>query len=270
MKLGDFFKTETIGDFLKHLGIAVGIFLFILITFFYVYLPSTTNHGDQVVVPDLLGVPSDKIEAILTNANLRFEISDSVHSEGYNPLEVIRQFPKAGSIVKPERKIYVSVNSLHPPTVPLPDVVEQSLINASAILKSNGLRPGKIYYMPSPFSDLVLEMQVGGNKMDVGARVNKGTVVDLIVGDGAGPNDLAVTSLVGLELKMALQVLSAYNLHQGNILFPDDVDTTGIETFVYKQQPKAGDSVRVGDPINLWIKPKDYVVLDSIETDNEF
>ena len=40
---------------------------------------------------------------------------------------------------------------------------------------------------------------------------------------------------------------------------PLGMDTTGMEPFVYKQSPLKGDSVRVGDPIDLWIGPKGYV-----------
>ena len=265
MKKGQFFKTETIGDFLKHVGISFGILFFVAILYFYIYLPNATNHGDHVTVPDLLGMPSEQLDSFLAAANLRFEISDSAFSEDFDPLAVIRQFPQAGSVVKPDRKIYVSINRIDPPTVPLPDVVEQSLINASAILKSNELRLGKIIYMPSPFSDLVLEMQVNGAKMEIGWRVNKGTVIDLLVGDGAGPNDLALINLIGFDLKSALTMLSEYNLHQGNIIIADDADTTGVESFVFKQEPKPGDSVRVGDPVNLWIHPdKDYVLKDTV------
>jgi len=260
-------KAESLGDFLKHVGISIGIFAFILVVYFYIYLPNSTNHGDSVMVPDLTGMPSEKLDSLLIDANLRFEVSDSSFSEDMKPLDVIRQFPRAGSLVKPGRKIYVSINRIHPPTVPLPAVVEQSLINAIATLKSNELKPGKIIYLPSPFSDLVMEMHVDGIKMETGARVPKGTVVDLWVGDGDGPNDLKLADFVGKDLESVLLLLSQYNLHQGDIIVPDGVDTTDIISFVFKQEPEAGDSVRVGDPVNLWIGPKDYDPSDTVEVD---
>ena len=259
---------ETIGDFLRQAGVAVGILFFIVIIYFYIYLPNSTNHGDSVVVPDLTGMPSEQLESFLAEKDLRFEASDSTYSDQFNPLEVIRQFPPAGSEVKPNRKIFVSINRINPPTVLLPAVVEQSLINATAILKSNELKLGEIFYMPSPFSNFVLEMQVNGQKMEIGARVNKGTVVDLIVGDGDGPKDMILESFVGLDLKSALRKLSGYNLHQGDIAIPTDVlDTTGFVCFVVLQKPAAGDSVRVGDPINFWIAPKGYEVIDSLDVE---
>jgi eukaryotic-like serine/threonine-protein kinase len=269
MKKGTFFKGETIGDFLKHLGITFGALFFIIITYFYLYLPNSTNHGDSIKVPDLAGMPSDKLDSFLKEADLRFEVSDSSFSDSFSPLEVIGQFPKAGSFVKPGRKIHVSINRLHPPTAPLPNLVEQSLINAIATLKSNELKIGKIYYAPSPFSDLVMEMRVNGAKMEGGTRVNKGSVVDLVVGDGAGPNDMRARSVVGMVLADALRLLSAFNLHQGDIIIPEDVDTTGIISYVFRQEPKAGDSVKVGDPVNLWIGPMGYVEKDTVDIAND-
>lgn len=259
------FRTETIGDFVKHLAITLGVLTIIAISYFYVYLPNATNHGDRVTVPNLIGLPSDKLDSVLEVSDLRYEINDTSFSEDYKPLEVIRQFPHVGSVVKPGRKIFVSINRVNPPTLPLPDLVEQSLINAQAIIKSNELKLGRIIYIPSPFSDLVLEMQVKGVKLDSGTRVTKGTIIDLIVGDGAGPNDLVVGNFVGYDLKSAQLLIAALNLHQGDLVVPDDVDTTGVQIFVFKQEPKAGDSVRVGDPVTLWIAPKDYAPKDSIE-----
>jgi eukaryotic-like serine/threonine-protein kinase len=267
MKKKFFLPSETLGDLLKNIGITVGTLSLIAIGYFYVYLPNVTNHGDGVTVPDLLGMPSERLDSLVTAFDLRFEINDSSYSEDYKPLDVIRQFPRAGSIVKPGRKIFVSINRVDPPTVPLPAIVEVSLINAMATLKSNELKLGRIFYQPSPFSDLVLEMRVNETKIEPGTRVPKGTVVDLIVGDGAGPMDMTVRNLLGMTLEDAQTLLSELNLHLGNVTVPADADTTGISIIVFRQKPEAGDSVRVGDPINLWLAEPGYVPKDSVETD---
>jgi beta-lactam-binding protein with PASTA domain len=265
----NFFKGETIGDFLKNVGICVGILAFILIGYFYIYLPNATNHGDSVTVPDLTGLSSSKIDSLLTYSDFRIEISDSAYSDEYEPLDVIRQFPHPGSEVKPGRKIFITINRIDPPTVPLPalDNGDVSLINAIATLRSNELKPGKIFYRPSPFSDLVLEMLMDGNKIEPGIRLPKGTVVDLIVGDGAGPNDMVVRSLLGMTLDDAQTLLSALNLHLGNVTYPTDADTTAAVIIVFKQKPEPGDSVRVGDPINLWLAEPGYTPKDTVKTE---
>lgn len=270
MKLEQWIKGDSVGDTLKHLAITGGILFFIAIAYFYIYLPNTTNHGESVSVPDFTGIPSHKLDSAISASQLRFEVSDTAYNEDFGPLEITQQIPKAGSVVKPNRKIYLTVNRLTPPTVVLPAVEEISLINATHILRGNELKLGKVIYMPSPFNGLVLEMQVAGTKLDAGTKVPKGTYIDLVVGDGAGPMDMVVGNLVGLKLDAARKLLAAINLNQGELIVPDGADTTEVEIFVLMQAPKAGDSVRIGDPVKLWIGPADFVLKDTVATNPDF
>jgi hypothetical protein len=137
-------------------------------------------------------------------------------------------------------------------------VEDLSLINAQSILMSNGLRPGRVIYEPGPFADLVISIALGGRKLRPGARVAKGTTIDLVVGDGAGPKDFVINNLIGSSLKNAMLLISNWNLHLGDVLVGPGADTTGVESFVYKQKPESGDSVRIGEPVHLWIAPKGY------------
>lgn len=268
MKTERFFKGETIGDLLRSFGAAAGILLTVALLFFYVYLPNRTHHLESTIVPDFLGLPSSKLDSAIEASGLRYEINDSSYTDDYGPLEVSRQFPKPGSAVKPGRKIFISINRTDPPTVPVPALQDLSVINATATLISTGLRAGRIIYEPGPFADLVLSMRAGGRTLREGYRVPKGTIIDLVVGDGAGPKDFVVNNLVGTTLENAILMLSNWNLHLGNVEVGPGADTTGVEAFVYKQRPAAGDSVRIGEPIHLWIAPKDYQPEpDSTETD---
>lgn len=259
MRSDKFFKGETIGDLLRAVGLAAGILLTVALVFFYLYLPGRTHHLESTIVPDFLGLPSSHLDSAITAVGLRYEINDSSYTDDYGPLEVSRQFPKPGSAVKPGRKIFISINRTDPPTVPVPALQDLSLINATATLISNGLRPGRIIYEPGPFADLVMSMRIGSRPLREGYRVPKGTMIDLVVGDGAGPKDFVVNNLVGSTLENAILLLSTWNLHLGTVEIGPDADTTGVEVYVYRQRPAAGDSVRIGEPIHLWIAPKEYV-----------
>ncbi|NJN43109.1 MAG: PASTA domain-containing protein [Flammeovirgaceae bacterium] len=230
----------------------------ISISYFYIYLPAITNHGETITVPDLHGMSVEELDDYLLQHDLRWAVDDSSYSEEYPPLAVLQQYPKANSRVKEKRVIYVSVNRVAPPTVPIPDLVDRSRINAEVVLKSNELRRGKIILISSPFLNLVKEMRYNGTEIEAGTRVPKGAVIDLVVGDGYGPRDFVVGSLIGDSYERALFKLKGWNLFLGNVEIPIDVDTTGIEIFVYKQRPLPGDSVRVGDPVNLWVANKGY------------
>ncbi|MEQ9415465.1 MAG: PASTA domain-containing protein, partial [Cyclobacteriaceae bacterium] len=148
------FQFNTLGSLIVNLSIALGLLAFLSLFYFYIYLPNSTNHGETITVPSLEGMDVEKIEDFLSGHDLRFEISDSSYSEDFPPLTVLQQFPKSGSKVKENRKIYITLNRVTPPTVPMPDLVDRSRINAEVVLKSNELRRGHIILEPSPFLNL--------------------------------------------------------------------------------------------------------------------
>lgn len=257
-----------LGGVLIHLGLALGVLLMISIAYFYVYLPNSTNHGESITVPDLKGMALQDVTRFLEARDLRYSVSDSSYSREYAPLSVLLQFPKPGSRVKENRVIYLTVNQIKPPTVPLPELVDRSRVNAEVVLKSNELQRGEVILEPDPLLNIVKEMRYLGQPVIAGTRVPKGAVIDIVVGDGNGPADFTVGSLVGDSFELAKFKLAGWNLFLGTVEIPEGIDTTGIEPIVYKQYPLAGDSVRVGDPVNLWIAPKGYEEPDELDEDN--
>lgn len=258
MKLKSFFKGNTLGALLTNVALAIGIILLSGVGYFYIYLPSSTNHADELDVPDLTGMSISQIDGVLNRMMLRFEVGDSSYSAVYPPLTVLNQFPKPGHKVKENRKIIVTINRSSTPTLPIPDLVDRSWDDAEEILKSIELRRGKKLLKRYPFKNLVLEMRMNGKVLTPGARVSKGSVIDLMVGDGAGPRDFVINNFVGLPYQNVLLRLGNLSLHIGIVQIPEGVDTTGIVSYVLKQSPTGGDSVSIGDPIDLWIGPRGY------------
>lgn len=269
MKLKQYLKRGTVGALLLSIAIPLGVLLLSGVIYFYIYLPSATNHGESITVPDLTGIPVEELEEFLTRHELRYAVNDSSYSADHPPLAVLRQFPHAGSLVKQNRVVYVSLNRVLPPTLPLPELVERSLVNAEVVLKSLELKRGRIYYKPNPFRNLVMEMRMDGQEVKPGTRITKGSVIDLVVGDGNGPADFTIGNLIGDPLETAKFKLMGWNLYLGSVQIPADVDTTGIEIFVFKQYPAVGDSVRVGDPVDIWIGPKGYTESEETEEETE-
>jgi beta-lactam-binding protein with PASTA domain len=257
----DYLRSGTLGAVLTNAGIAITIFMIVAVLYFYLYLPGTTNHGQTVQVPDLTGMDIYELDKALTSLHLRYEVSDSSYSEGQRPLTVLAQVPKAGHYVKENRRVYLTINSSSPPTVPLPDLMAEgagSLEHAEVVLKSAELRRGSVTYRRNYARHLLMEVRYNGRPITRGTRVPKGASIDLVVGDGAGPRDFVMTNLVGVSYENALLRLGNLSLHLGSVQIPDDVDTTGAISFVIKQLPEPGDSVSIGQPIDLWIGPKGY------------
>ncbi len=261
MKLKFPFEGNTLGSMLSSVSLALGILLLVGVSYFYVYLPYSTQHGDEIRVPDLTGFSIYEIDSLLAPLHLRYEVGDSSYSPNHPPLTVLQQFPKPKHYVKQNRRIYVSINRSSPPTLPIPNLLESgsgSLANAEAVLKSNELKRGRVIHRHSPFRDLIIEMRMNGAVIAPGSRVPKGSVIDLVVGDGSGPKDFIMSNYVGLPYENVLLRLGNLSLHLGSVQIPEDVDTMGIVSYVIKQLPMAGDSVSIGDPIDLWIGPKGY------------
>jgi beta-lactam-binding protein with PASTA domain len=248
------FRTDTPKAFLMNLIVVLVLLSAAVLYFFFGYLPNTTNHGETITVPDLQGLNIEDVESYVTQRNLRYEVNDSTYSEDFPPLTILKQYPQAGSKVKEGRKIFISVNRVAPPSVPVPDLVNQSsLSNAEAVLRSNELKRGKIDYKPSPFLNLVMEMYYKGQPIKAGQRIPKGSVIDLVVGNGYARSNIPTPDLIGHGYDDATFIILGSSLTIGQVTV--EGDTTGQTSVVIKQQPPAGNEIKIGDPVDLWIVP---------------
>lgn len=248
-------------DVLKHLGIAVALGAVITVTFFYVNLPIVTNHGESLTVPDLEGLSVDELQVFLVDRDLRYEVVDSVYSSEYPPLTVTRQFPKPGSKVKQGRKIFISLNSINPPTTRMPDLIDKTLKNAELILKSYELVPGKVLYKPDPFRN-VLEQLYEGESIEPNTPLPKGSVIDIVRGDGHGKRFFEMPDLRGLPLEEARVLIRGNNLETGLVFNEDSIEIE--RAVIVRQSPRQGLTVRVGRSIDLWIG--DPAVLEPLDS----
>jgi eukaryotic-like serine/threonine-protein kinase len=257
---------NTVGGLFISIGLTVAITIILFILYFYTYLPNATNHGETITVPNIEGMSLKDLEFFLGKRNLRYEVGDSSYAEEYPPLTVLKQYPHAGAQVKENRVIYLSVNRVKPPTVPLPDLVDGSLINAEAVLKGNELKRGKVELVNGPFLHLVKEMKFNGHTIFPGTRIPKGSVIDLVVEDG-GNNTVTTPDLLGYTLEDAKVPIFGSNLILGTVYLVGD--TTRVLSVVLKQKPAAGETIRVGDIVELWIGKRGTPVPAELEVEDE-
>lgn len=260
-------------NILKHVSIIGAGGSVLLIFFFYIYLPGYTNHGETITVPDLEGMHVNRLEEFLLDRNLRYDVSDSSYSSKYEPLMVLSQFPKAGSRVKEGRKVYLTLNSLTPPTTRMPNLIDRSLRNAQLELGSYELVQGKIQWRASPYQNAILDQKFNGNSIEPGTKIEKGSVIDLVVGDGFGNRTIVMPSFIGDPLDEVVFTLSGYNLRVGSIV--NQGDSSEAPGFIYRHIPEEGEVVKVGEVIDLWVTPSDSLLrillapLDTLSIDSE-
>ncbi|WKV11038.1 PASTA domain-containing protein [Marivirga harenae] len=254
-------KANSLKDLFLHLGLIVGIGFVIILTFFYIYLPVTTHHGESITVPKLEGVHLDELDEFLLERDLRFEVTaDSGFSTEYPPLTVLSQNPKEGKKVKENRKIYVSLNATSPPNVKMPKLVDGSLKNAQMVLESYGLLLGKITYEPHEFQNAVLKQKVDGEEIAAGADIPKGSTIDLVIGNGNG-RPFSMPELVGNNKEDAEFIIIGSGLQLGKVRTREDDEKAG--GIVLQQYPESGTSVRTGNTVDIWVvapKNKDEIL----------
>jgi eukaryotic-like serine/threonine-protein kinase len=254
------FKSNTLAGVILHTVLAAGTLLLLAIFYFYVYLPKSTNHGETITVPDIEGKTIAQIETELSRKSLRYEVNDSTYSPEYPPLTVIKQYPHPGAKVKEGRKIFISINRVNPPSVPVPNLIDGSVVNADAVLRSNQLKRGQIELVPGPFN-VVKEMRFNGEKIAPSTRVPKGSVIDLVVMDG-GSMEQPTPKVTDYTFEEAKFTILGSNLTVGNVTLLGD--TLRMQAVVVKQNPEPGENIKVGDAVDLWLgqpgtKPADDV-----------
>ncbi|MDE6682611.1 MAG: PASTA domain-containing protein, partial [Muribaculaceae bacterium] len=88
----------------------------------YIALALFTKHGEADKVPNVENMTYTKALELLHEHGFRVDIRDSVYRDDVKPGLVIEQFPKANSMVKPGRKLFLYINAVHPKEVILDDV----------------------------------------------------------------------------------------------------------------------------------------------------
>ncbi|WMJ75110.1 PASTA domain-containing protein [Cytophagaceae bacterium ABcell3] len=235
-----------------HLGIMASIVFVLAMIFFYYYLPNTTRHGESITVPSIAGMTIDEVEQYLTTRELRYQINDSAYSSEVKPHTVISQHPAPGSKVKQNRKIYITVSSKIPPLVKMPNLKDFSLRNAEMALKSYGLLM-EVKYVPSPFSNLVLEQHFKGKPIEEGTEISKGSKIKLLVGNGVGEDDREIPNITGMPFDEAKVKVSGMDLEINLIreeFSPDHEPGT-----IIKQKPAStpDKKMKSGEVIDVWV-----------------
>ncbi len=243
-----FLKSKT---FFKHLSIYI-VFIALLCWIVITWLGSFTSHGKTIKVPDFSGIKIAELDKFTADKNLRYLVIDSVYEAKAPKGTVIKQEPEPNSEVKEGRIVYLYVTSIKPPSIQMPKLIDRSLRQAVVMISSYGFKLGKIEYVSDQCANCVLDQLVKGKKIEPGASIPKGTIINLIVGKGLSEEVVGVPCLYGLSRKEAVEKLAEASLNIGAISF--DVPKDSLSAKVYKQSPSCGKqtNINLGGSIDLF------------------
>ena len=227
----------------------------LLIAFFS--LRFYTKHGEGLDVPEVKGLTVSQAISKLEELSLRYEI-DSVYVSDKPPGIVTDQDPEAGTFVKENRTIYLTINVTQAPNVKFPDIEFKSLREAQAILESYRLKVGDTTYKPDVSRDVVLEAFFGGQPIKAGEVLPTGSRINLTLGDGRGNEDVELPNLIGFTLDEARFSLRGAMLSLGTIS-SEGIITDSTTAVIVSQFPLTADTltkVKIGSPVNITITNK--------------
>lgn len=244
--------------FLKVFGVnilAIVLLIVIIFTIVSIALDNHTRHGESLTVPDIKGIPIDDAMKVLEQKKLRYQIIDSLFFDDKPKLSVLEQNPPPQAKVKEGRIIYLTINSQAAPQVSVPNLIDVSLRQAQAMLLAAGLKAGQLIYKPDIAQNVVLEQQYQGRKIEVGSKLPKGSVVDLVLGNGLEGEDVSIPNLEGLMLEEAYNLLQSSSLNVGAVVYQGAISDTASAK-VFKQSPPFSETTtaKQGQAVDLFFK----------------
>jgi len=253
MSLKNFIFSKT---FLKNLGLA-SIIVVGLVMALLIWLNFYTRHGQQRPVPEFVGLSMDQTEKLARKSKVRFQIIDSVYTSEVPRGCIAEQNPKPGFKVKKWRNVMLTINAFNPEIVAMPNLVNLPKRQAIALIESAGLELGTPRYIPDISIDVVIKQLYNGREIAGGDSLQKGSVIDLVLGKGLSNQRTSVPDLTGMNFESAKDRILGASL----TLVTSIYDLTVISgkdssnAFVYRQNPEfAPDAtLQLGSSVYLWL-----------------
>jgi beta-lactam-binding protein with PASTA domain len=253
MSVKEFIRSKL---FFRHLGLAVAIAV-ASVMLLLIWMNFYTRHGQARPVPSFIGLTMEQTENLAKESRLRYQVIDSIYSTAV-PLGCIAdQNPKPGFKVKKWRNIVLTINAFQPEMVAMPNLINLPKRQAILLVESSGLEIGQLKYQPDLSIDVVIDQHYNGREIHDGDSLQKGSVVDLVLGKGLSNQRTRVPYLVGMRLDPSRSRILASSLNLGTFVYDNTITNSSdtLKAFVYKQNPeyKPDATLQLGSSMYLWL-----------------
>lgn len=248
--------------FLKQILFIIGALLLLLFVI-QMWLRFYTNHGQKLDLPKFIGLNLDKATELADDKNFELVVVDSVFIVGKKGGIVTDQNPKAGSLVKENRKIYITVTKYETETVKVADLpsmygnafdqkkTELKYRDITCVIKDYVYDPGEPNHILEVYYNGELIISKDGKKDDI--QIAKGGTLECIVTRKDG-GDVTIPDLRCLDIEEARFMLQSSKLEVGDIVKKGNVEDDAILYVVSQSPPYDGISnVKMGEKINLTV-----------------
>ena len=259
MKKESFFKRY---PWVLHLLIMLGVSLVVLIVAFQI-IRIYARQGQEYELPDMVG---HNVAELLADNPIELDVvvMDSIFRPGQEGGLILTQDPKGGTKVKKGRKLYITMTAYSPEDAVLPELVGLTVRQAVSELSAAGLQAGKLKFVEDPYKNNVIEQTCKGKTVYAGQQIERGSMIDLLVGLGDGSGRSVVPFVLGRTSDRARRDILSASLNVGRehfggvknrstaVVVRQDPDYTGVSKYTY------------GTSVELWYRDADDVDVDKM------
>jgi len=125
------------------------------------------------------------------------------------------------------------------------------------LIEGAGLEMGTPRYVPDLSIDVVIKQLHNGREISEGDSLQKGSVIDLVLGKGLSNQRTPVPNLIGLDFQTAKDRIFGASLTLVTSVYDNTVVSgkDSANAFVYKQNPDFSNeaTLQLGSSIYLWL-----------------
>jgi beta-lactam-binding protein with PASTA domain len=237
-KIKNFVLTK---HFIKHVGLVI-LFYLVLVFATVLYLDFSTNHGEKIVVPNLVGMNGEEAKKKIEELDKQYQILDSIYNPKMPEGTVIEQLVEPTAIsmvyVKSGRTIGLRL-SKKSQMVEMPSLVHKQLQFAESILEQRGLNFRIQYRATSEANGSVLDQLYRGRRIKEGDRIPIGAVVTLIVGQNDQGEPITLPNFVGLTMADARFIMDTLGVTSYSFVCPDcSTSQDSLAAIIFSQTPE--------------------------------
>ena len=239
---------------LAVVGAIVGLYLMMN----HVVMPIYTRQGAAVTVPEVRDLSFDQARDLIEDRNLKPERRDQPFNPTLPRDAVVDQNPQPNASVKPGRRIYLYVNSGARQLVTVPDVLNETEMNAKSTLAKVGIEDVEVRRDEnrSPNAGTVTRQNPSA-----GETVGAESRLTLWVSPGMGDETVIVPDVRGRAPVDARRELTEAGLW---------VDPTrSVGGTITRQAPEADAEVREGTEVRIYSEPLDEQLPPSDEEEEQ-
>ena len=215
-----------------------------------------TQHGKEITVPDFTNMSVAEARETARHSSVRVDIIDSVYVRRMQRGAVFTQTPAPGSKVKKGRRVLLTINTIVPKQVTMPNLVGYSMRQAKAELSSRGLALGRLVYVSDIATNNVLRQLYQNKEIPSGTSVESGAAIDLVVGLNSEDSRTYAPNTVGMKYLHAVDAVHDNSLNVTRLVFDREVRdyNDSLGAVVYKQSPASVETpLTMGAGVALWL-----------------